>query len=198
MSDFKKNNRFGGASRRPFSGSRPAGNRSFGGRPSSGGRDFGAQKELFKGECASCHKTCEVPFRPNGKKPIYCSDCFRKEDDRPQRDNRHERPFREERSFTPRAPFAAAPKNRDMEDMKVQLASMNATLQKVLVLLQESHAGTVVSAPPAAKTASAPATKAVATKRTSAKKAAPKKVSKTAKLPAPAPKKPVKKAVKKK
>jgi hypothetical protein len=23
---------------------------------------------------------CEVPFRPNGKKPVYCRDCFRKED----------------------------------------------------------------------------------------------------------------------
>jgi CxxC-x17-CxxC domain-containing protein len=26
--------------------------------------------------CASCGKTCEVPFRPTGEKPVYCDDCF--------------------------------------------------------------------------------------------------------------------------
>lgn len=30
--------------------------------------------------CASCGDSCEVPFKPNGKKPVYCQACFRKED----------------------------------------------------------------------------------------------------------------------
>ncbi|MEW5757937.1 MAG: CxxC-x17-CxxC domain-containing protein [Candidatus Omnitrophota bacterium] len=26
--------------------------------------------------CAECGKECEVPFRPTGDRPVYCSDCF--------------------------------------------------------------------------------------------------------------------------
>ena len=28
--------------------------------------------------CDECGKDCQVPFRPSGDKPIYCSDCFEK------------------------------------------------------------------------------------------------------------------------
>lgn len=31
---------------------------------------------MFKAVCDKCHKECEVPFRPTGDKPVYCSDCF--------------------------------------------------------------------------------------------------------------------------
>lgn len=30
--------------------------------------------------CASCKNECEVPFRPNSSKPVYCRDCFSKQD----------------------------------------------------------------------------------------------------------------------
>lgn len=29
--------------------------------------------------CDACHKECQVPFKPTGDKPIYCSDCFSKQ-----------------------------------------------------------------------------------------------------------------------
>jgi CxxC-x17-CxxC domain-containing protein len=29
--------------------------------------------------CDKCHRQCEVPFLPSSDKPVYCSDCFRKE-----------------------------------------------------------------------------------------------------------------------
>ncbi len=35
-------------------------------------------KQMFSAVCDKCHKDCEVPFRPTGDKPIYCSDCFGK------------------------------------------------------------------------------------------------------------------------
>lgn len=56
-----KNNRFGksSSSRPPFRGS---------GRPEG--------MTLHDATCNKCQKKCQVPFRPNGKKPIYCSDCF--------------------------------------------------------------------------------------------------------------------------
>jgi len=28
--------------------------------------------------CDECGRNCQVPFRPSGDKPIYCSDCFEK------------------------------------------------------------------------------------------------------------------------
>ena len=36
-------------------------------------------KTINKATCSSCGNTCEVPFKPNGKKPIYCNDCYRKD-----------------------------------------------------------------------------------------------------------------------
>ncbi len=28
-------------------------------------------------DCADCGAATRVPFRPTGRKPVYCSDCFR-------------------------------------------------------------------------------------------------------------------------
>lgn len=46
----------------------------------SGGRDFGGRDlgrpQMHEAICDKCNKKCEVPFRPTGGKPIYCSDCF--------------------------------------------------------------------------------------------------------------------------
>lgn len=61
---------------------RPNRGNSYSGRKDSGRDMYGepkdAWKESFKAICAECGKTCEVPFRPNNTKPIYCSDCFQK------------------------------------------------------------------------------------------------------------------------
>lgn len=32
--------------------------------------------EMFKAVCADCGKSCEIPFKPNGNRPVYCSTCF--------------------------------------------------------------------------------------------------------------------------
>ncbi len=32
---------------------------------------------IYKTICDTCHKPCEVPFKPNGKKPVFCDDCFK-------------------------------------------------------------------------------------------------------------------------
>jgi len=39
-------------------------------------RDFNESKRMFSATCTSCGVRCEVPFRPTGDKPIYCSKCF--------------------------------------------------------------------------------------------------------------------------
>ncbi|MBR9675427.1 hypothetical protein GOV05_00270 [Candidatus Woesearchaeota archaeon] len=39
-------------------------------------RDF----ELTQVTCASCGDKCEVPFKPTSNKPVFCKDCFSKQD----------------------------------------------------------------------------------------------------------------------
>jgi CxxC-x17-CxxC domain-containing protein len=51
-----------------------AGGFSSGPRRSSG--VGGGPREMFSATCASCGKSCQVPFQPSGDKPVYCSDCF--------------------------------------------------------------------------------------------------------------------------
>ena len=48
-----------------------------------GGGRFGAPREMHKATCADCGKECEVPFKPDGSKPVYCRDCYQKH--RPKR-----------------------------------------------------------------------------------------------------------------
>jgi CxxC-x17-CxxC domain-containing protein len=35
-------------------------------------------REMHPATCAQCGKETEVPFRPSGDRPVYCSDCFSK------------------------------------------------------------------------------------------------------------------------
>lgn len=47
----------------------------------SGDRKFGSSdKRMHEAICDECGKKCEVPFKPTSGKPIYCSECFGKED----------------------------------------------------------------------------------------------------------------------
>lgn len=43
---------------------------------SSGGRP--SDREMFPATCAACGRQTQVPFRPRGDKPVYCSECFSK------------------------------------------------------------------------------------------------------------------------
>ncbi|MDO8459473.1 MAG: hypothetical protein Q7S74_00010 [Nanoarchaeota archaeon] len=88
----------GGFSRDRGSGGR---GRSFGG--GRGDRDFGGSDrkpvEMYDATCDKCGNQCKVPFRPTGSKPVFCNDCFRKNEgssnsygsrsqDRPDRQDR--------------------------------------------------------------------------------------------------------------
>jgi CxxC-x17-CxxC domain-containing protein len=46
-----------------------------------GGRSFGARSSfdrppMHDAVCSECGKDCQVPFRPTGAKPVFCSNCF--------------------------------------------------------------------------------------------------------------------------
>jgi len=42
------------------------------------GRSSRPQREMHPAVCSSCGVQTQVPFRPSGDRPIYCSDCFSK------------------------------------------------------------------------------------------------------------------------
>jgi CxxC-x17-CxxC domain-containing protein len=75
MGNFRENRRGGFGGRNRSSGGR------FGGRSSGGfgGRDRDNRRPLDMHDvvCDKCGKNCQVPFKPTGDKPVYCSDCFR-------------------------------------------------------------------------------------------------------------------------
>lgn len=48
----------------------------FGGARSGG---YGSTpRQMHDVVCSSCGAATQVPFKPNGMKPVYCRDCFRK------------------------------------------------------------------------------------------------------------------------
>ena len=86
MSDFKRSGGFGGRqSRGNFGGNRGG---DFGKRRSEGNFRSGGNPSpiKFKTVCAECGEPCEVPFKPSGDRPVYCSNCFKnRENVRPDR-----------------------------------------------------------------------------------------------------------------
>ena len=42
--------------------------------------DYGqSPRQMYPTVCAQCGKDTEVPFQPRGDRPVYCSDCFRRQ-----------------------------------------------------------------------------------------------------------------------
>jgi len=35
-------------------------------------------RTLYKAICSDCGKECEVPFQPDGTRPVYCRECYLK------------------------------------------------------------------------------------------------------------------------
>ncbi len=135
----KRGSSFGGGERRRSGG--------FGGGD-RGGRE--RSSELFKTTCSACQKPCEVPFRPNGEKPVFCSACFNmksrdeergnapreygnRSDARPHKASSLEKPYHEHRPSYEAAPKVA--QNTDLTDMKRQLATIESRLNRILDLL---------------------------------------------------------------
>jgi CxxC-x17-CxxC domain-containing protein len=75
MGDFKKRDggRFKGGQRGGFAGNRRGGKPNF--SRGGGGRDRDSVT-MHEAVCAQCGNACQVPFRPNDRKPVYCNDCF--------------------------------------------------------------------------------------------------------------------------
>ena len=68
----------GDRSAKPMFGGDRGEKRSFGRKPSTFVKD-GVRPMMHQATCSECHSPCQVPFKPNGKKPILCSKCFQPE-----------------------------------------------------------------------------------------------------------------------
>lgn len=125
-----------------------------------GGSDrFGGPKQMYKAECSNCHNSCEVPFRPNGKKPVFCSNCFVKDGDDAPRSPHRSAPSRD---YAPRPSYerpAPAREDRSLEEVKAELKGVNEKLERLIKIMQ----GAAVSA--AVKEVLKPAKKVAAKKK---------------------------------
>ena len=105
-------NRDGNRSSGGFSRGGFGGGRSSGGRGGFGGGRDGGRPAMHHAVCEECGNDCEVPFKPTGSRPVFCSNCFGKQqgDSAPRRNDfgggeRHER--RDRVSFDDRQMFDA-------------------------------------------------------------------------------------------
>lgn len=58
---------------------RYSGGYSSGGGGGGGGYGGGYQREMYTVTCARCGKEAQVPFQPRGDRPVYCQDCYSKQ-----------------------------------------------------------------------------------------------------------------------
>ncbi|MBP6881608.1 MAG: hypothetical protein KBC35_03200 [Candidatus Pacebacteria bacterium] len=175
-----------------------------GGRGGFGGNRGGERREveMFKTTCTACGKPAEVPFRPDGSKPVLCRDCFasnksddhggfggrdRSSNDRGGRDSRPERNFE-----SPRSDRGSSP---DYKALLTQVSTLEAKINEILSILKTTS---VPVATPAAEVAMEVAEVSVKEKKPN-KEVAKKAVKKTAEKMAEkkVAKKVVKKAAKK-
>ncbi|MBI5754141.1 hypothetical protein HZA40_03305 [Candidatus Peregrinibacteria bacterium] len=85
------------------------GGRRFGGGGGHGGGHGGPRRpmEMHQTTCSECGKSCEVPFRPSGTKPVFCSNCFKgknNDGDRGVRDSGGGRRSYGDRDYSDRPP----------------------------------------------------------------------------------------------
>lgn len=204
MNDF--NRRGGGGFNNR--GGNSAGRSSFGGgRRDGGGRDRGdrgdrnhrgdRQPQMFTATCASCHKTCEVPFRPSGDKPVYCSNCFTQKNEGGDRGFRggdrgnDSRPRSGSNSFAVRKEHPNDRRQSGSDDeVKKRLATIESKLNRILEIInppmpseKEEKVSKKREAAPEKKVVDAPALKKAIKKATAkvAKKPTKKAAKKAAK-----------------
>ncbi len=144
MKDFKTNNKFGGGSKGGDRGG-------FGGGNRFGKKNWDGPKEMHKATCAKCQKTCEVPFRPSGDRPVYCHDCFDKTKSNSSMGNfsRNEGNTFPKREFTaPSAPRSEGhTNNKQIEEIKHQLDVVTAKLDRLLQKVEGSSKKETAPAP---------------------------------------------------
>ncbi len=144
------------------------------------------EMQLYSATCTTCGNKCEVPFKPDGMKPVLCRDCFAKKNSAPGNFERNDRPTfdrKPERSFdTPRPQSAPGVTKADLEQLTKKLSAIEAVVAELLTIVKTRHAEhrapqvveVAEESAPVAPKKRAPAKK-VATKKIAVKKVVKKK-----------------------
>ncbi|MBN2015308.1 hypothetical protein JW766_00555 [Candidatus Dojkabacteria bacterium] len=73
-------------------------------RSGSGRYSQDRKPSMYKAICAECGRSCEVPFKPRGDKPVYCSECFEHQSggrsERSRGGDSRRRDYKEKRMYT--------------------------------------------------------------------------------------------------
>lgn len=110
-------------------------------RRSFGGRDSG-RPTLHDVVCDECGKDCQVPFRPSGDKPIYCSECFERKGGRDN--SRSNRRDSRSRSFDNRGRDSGRPSrsnagDRSTSQLVEKIGILNNKLDTIISLLSSAE-----------------------------------------------------------
>lgn len=144
MGNFKRGSSFGG---KKTSG-RHAKHGSYGFGGGAGGRAGGRSSrsafhsaELHSATCSQCGQPCEVPFKPNGKKPVFCRDCFKKSDAPSYSKPAYEKPSYNKSaygksSYGRPSPYKTSTPKKEV-DYSAALEEINAKLNKILRALEQ-------------------------------------------------------------
>lgn len=139
MKDFKRGggfNRGGDRGGSRFGGGDRGG---FGGGNRGGGRgNFNDRPTMHKTNCSECGRVAEVPFKPNGDKPVLCSDCFGggRNSDRPRINDRGDRGDRRggDRGFGNKERISQGG-GADLGKLKEDVASLHKKMDTIMNLL---------------------------------------------------------------
>lgn len=190
MNNFKPG---GQRNRKEFLGGRPKSDASYGPKKRFESNDRGPRRddrggdrkiELFTTACTTCGKSCEVPFKPDGTKPVLCRDCFAAKNaggDNARTNNRFaSNDFgarKPERSFdAPRVERAPGVSKEDFAALSRHVTALDVKINEILALVKTAHVA-VEKAPVAAD---ASATEDAPIKKERKPKKAAKKVVKKA------------------
>jgi len=135
MNNFNNDRGFKNFSDRGFGGGNRS--RSFGGnRGGFGGGRSREDRQMFSAICDKCGAECELPFRPTGDKPVYCSNCFEKTGGR----DGGERNFGGGRDFggNNRRFESRDTKDYTQDNTRAEIEVINQKLDKILSILNSS------------------------------------------------------------
>jgi CxxC-x17-CxxC domain-containing protein len=123
------------------------GKRSYGGNKSSGAgpsnwKNGGMRKEGHQATCGDCSKSCTVPFKPNGKKPVLCSSCFRGNEGGFEKKRFGDKPSygrsNDRSSFNRSSDRPSFNRQSSGPDLKREIDQVNRKLDQILALLNDS------------------------------------------------------------
>lgn len=168
-------------------GGKPAFGKSYGGKPSGGfnPKDRAPREnKSYPAVCSDCGKACDVPFRPDGVKPVLCRDCYSKKAPATNMSAGRDRFTSNEQRGHTATPVAAV---AEINLITKQLTALEEKVNQILELIKVSEklattipelAEEVKPKKVTAKKVAKVAEKKVAAKKAPTKKAVAKKVAK--------------------